>query len=93
VSASIVADVSKVLTGHITAQEGFPVTVSVAYNKPYLTGNIAISETRKLFTGGSIGVKVTILIFDIERTFKKDWDLVPPYSRPLQSWQLFNVNL
>jgi len=93
ISASVKADISKVLTGSITAQEGFPATVAAEYVNPYLTGTAVINETRRLYAGANIGVEVDLLITKVKFGLNKSWDLVSPYTRQLQSWQLFKVNL
>jgi len=93
VSASIKADISKILTGSITAQEGLPATIAAEYVNPYLTGTAVISETRNLLAGTNIGVEIDLLITKVKFGLSKSWDLVSPYTRQLQSWQLFKVDL
>jgi hypothetical protein len=94
VRASIKTDISKCLYGNITAQEGLPSSVTVKYEKPYLTGTAEIRETRSLYAEAGIGIKINIPIIG-EQNFgvSKKWDLMTPIDRSLGTWQLFKTNV
>jgi hypothetical protein len=94
VQASVKADISRCLHGNITAKEGLPGGVTVKYEKPYLTGTAEIREIRRLYAEGGIGIKIDIPIIGKQTIgVSKQWDLVPPVNRSLQTWQLFKTKV
>jgi hypothetical protein len=82
------------LYGNITAQEGFPSSVTVKYENPYLTDTTEIRETRRLYAEAGVGIVIWIPILGDQKIgVSKKRDLITPIDRSLLTWQLFKTSI